>query len=392
MAQDSYTEVTRKSYGSRLLESIKGILFGGVLFLGAFPLLYWNEGRAVRQAKSLEEGAAAVVSVSSDRVDSGNEAKLVHMTGEATTTETLSDPDFGVSAPAIKLERKVEMYQWKEDKHTETRTRIGGEEETVTTYTYSKTWSPVVIDSDSFKERTGHRNPESLPVPGQSWTAQKVTLGAFTLSEAQIRRLDKAEAFSVDKQTAALPPAMKPHVKHDQGGYYLGRDPASPAIGDAKVTFQVVRPATVSIVARQIGNTFEAYQAQAGASILLLSYGTLSADAMFKEAERANVMLTWILRGVGFLMMFLGLNMVLRPFAVVADVLPILGSLVGAGTGLVAAAVAICLTLVTIAISWLAARPLLAIGLLVLAVAGVTGLIYLSRQRKKRAEAPAATR
>jgi hypothetical protein len=113
---------------------------------------------------------------------------------------------------------------------------------------------------------------------------------------------------------------------------------------------------------------------------------------MFKEAERANVMLTWILRGVGFLMMFLGLNMVLRPFAVVADVLPILGSLVGAGTGLVAAAVAICLTLVTIAISWLAARPLLAIGLLVLAVAGVSGLIYLSRQRKKRAEAPAATR
>ena len=39
----------------------------------------WNEGRAVRTAESLEEGAGAVVSVPADAVDPGNEGKLVHV-------------------------------------------------------------------------------------------------------------------------------------------------------------------------------------------------------------------------------------------------------------------------------------------------------------------------
>lgn len=391
MPEDAYTEVTRKSWGSRLQESIKGVVVGFLLFVGAFPLLFWNEGRAVRRAMTLEEGAGVVVSVSADGVENANDRKLVHMTGEATTTETLSDSDFGVSVPAIKLERRVEMYQWKEEKHSETRTKVGGEEETVTTYTYDKAWSPDVINSGSFKKRAGHENPSAMPVKSQSWTANKVTLGAFRLSEEQVGLLDKAEEFRVDENAAAaLAPALKERTKLEQGGYYIGKDPASPVIGDAKVAFRVVRPATVSIVARQTGSTFEPYQAKAGDSILLLSYGTVTADAMFKAAEKANVIVTWMLRVVGFLLMALGLYMIFNPLAVLADVLPILGSLVGAGTGLVAGLVAFCLSLITIAVAWLFYRPLLGITLLVLAGVGLAGLFYLARQKKKRAEAPAA--
>jgi hypothetical protein len=396
MAEDSFTEVTEQSWFSRLLDSIKSVLFGIVLFLVAFPLLFWNEGRAVRTAKSLAEGASAVVSVASDTVNPANEAKLVHMTGEATTTETLSDPEFGISVPAIKLERRVEMYQWEEEKKSESRTKLGGGRETVTTYTYKQDWSPRLIDSSSFKKREGHENPRAMPVSSQSWTAKKVTLGAFTLSEAQVGSLNKFEAFSADETAAAaLPPAMKKRAKLDNGGYYLGGDPASPAIGDTKVTFQIVRPATVSIVARQIGNTFEAYLAKAGGSILLLAYGTASADSMFKTAEETNVVITWVLRVGGFLLMALGLFLVLRPFVVLADVIPMLGTLLGVGIGLFVSVVAGSLTLVTIAVSWLFFRPLLGIILLVLAGGGITGLIYLGKQRRAKRQqqmpgAPAA--
>jgi hypothetical protein len=341
MPENSYTEVTQKSWGSRLLESIKGVLVGIVLFVAAFPVLFWNEGRAVRQAQSLEEGAAAVASVSAASVDQANQGKLVHMTGEATTTETLSDPDFAVSVPAIKLERRVEMYQWKEDRRSETRTKVGGGEETVTTYSYSRTWSPDLIRSSSFKKPVGHENPGAMPVESRSWTAAQVTLGAFNLSEDQVRLLDKVKGLGVDETAAAaLPPAMKERAKSHQAGFYLGKDPDSPAIGDTRVTFKVVRPATVSIVARQTGSTFEPYQAKAGASILLLSYGNRSADAMFKSAQEANVMLTWVLRLVGFVMMAVGLALVLKPLAVLADVLPILGSIVRAGTSIMASLIA----------------------------------------------------
>ena len=105
---DDYTEVTSQGWGSRIMESIKGVLVGGAFFVGSFPLLIWNEGRAIKTARSLEEGAGAVVSVPADRVDAGNQGKLLHVSGQATTSETLADSDFGVSANAIHLKRVVE--------------------------------------------------------------------------------------------------------------------------------------------------------------------------------------------------------------------------------------------------------------------------------------------
>lgn len=51
--------------------------------------------------------------------------------------------------------------------------------------------------------------------------------------------------------------------------------------------------------------------------------------------------------------MMIGLNLILRPLSVVADVLPIAGTIVGAGVGVVAFLVAAPATLLTIAIAWL---------------------------------------
>jgi hypothetical protein len=389
MADDSYTEVTSQGWGSRILASIKGVLVGGAFFVGSFPLLVWNEGRAVKTARSLEEGAGAVVSVPADRVDAGNQGKLVHVSGEATTGETLADPDFGVSAPAIRLERVVEMYQWDEDEKSETKNKLGGGTETVKTYTYKKVWSDKLIDSDRFKQSGSHANPAALPFEGREWTAQKVTLGAYRLSGGQVSRLDKSEVVSLDGAKPVAAVAEKVKTAPGQNQFYVGKDPASPAIGDARVSFKAVRPATVSLVARQVGDSFEPYLAKAGGSVDLLEYGQRSAESMFQAAQAANTTLTWILRGGGFLIMFLGLIMVFKPISVFGDVIPIVGTLLGAGLAVFAGAVAAALSLVTIAISWLFFRPLVGILLLLLAGAAVAGLTYLAGQRKKAA-APAA--
>jgi hypothetical protein len=161
--------------------------------------------------------------------------------------------------------------------------------------------------------------------------------------------MDKTESYAVDETAAGNSvPDVQNRFKLHQGGYYLGQNPASPAIGDTKVTFKVVRPATVSIVARQVANTFEAYQAKAGGSVLLLTYGTVGSDAMFKTAEKANKTLTWIFRAAGFLLMFIGLFLIFNPFAVVADVVPIFGSLLRAGVAGFVGLMASTLSLVTI--------------------------------------------
>ena len=43
--QDQFTEVTTKGWGSRILNSIKGVLVGFLMFIVSFGVLYWNEGR-----------------------------------------------------------------------------------------------------------------------------------------------------------------------------------------------------------------------------------------------------------------------------------------------------------------------------------------------------------
>jgi len=386
---DSFSEVTGESWFGRLFDSIKSVLFGLLLFFVSFFVLFWNEGRAVHTARSLEEGAAVVVSAPADTVTPANDGKMVHVSGEATTTETLSDADFGVSAPAIRLERVPQMFQWEEKKSSETHKKLGGGTETVTTYNYSTGWSEKLIDSSTFKQAGGHENPRTMPVSAQNWTAKKVTLGGFTLADSQVAMLNKKEPIAIDDTAAqALPPAMKARVKVDNGVYYLGKDPAAPAVGDTKVLFQVVRPATVSLVARQVGSSFEPYQAKAGDSINLLSYGALSADSMFKSAEEANNMLAWILRGVGFFMNALGLFLIFRPIAVFGDVIPLFGSVLAGGIGLACFLLAAFLSLVTIAVGWIAYRPVVGIGLLVVAAAAVFGMIKLASKHK--GEAPKA--
>jgi hypothetical protein len=387
MADDSYTEVTSQGWGSRIMESIKGVLVGGAFFVGSFPLLIWNEGRAVKTARSLEEGAGAVVSVPADRVDASNQGKLLHVSGQATTSDTLADPDFGVSATAIHLKRVVEMYQWKEHEKKETRKKIGGGEETVRTYSYSKEWSDDLIDSGRFNQSGSHANPAAMPFPSQDWTAQTVKLGAYRMASGQVSRLDKADPVSLDGAKPAAGVAEKAKAVSGQNLFYVGQDPSSPAIGDARVTFKAVKPAEVSVVARQVGDSFEPYLAKAGGSVDLLEYGLKSADSMFQAAQSANKTLTWIMRGLGFFLMFLGLTMVFKPISVFGDVIPIVGTLLGAGLAVFAGAVAAALSLVTIAIAWLAYRPLFGITLLVLAAGAVAGLTYLAAQRKK---APAA--
>ncbi len=62
---DSFTEVTSQSWFSRIIGSIAGIGVGFLLLLIAVVLLWWNEGNSLATAKSLKEGAAAVVDIAS---------------------------------------------------------------------------------------------------------------------------------------------------------------------------------------------------------------------------------------------------------------------------------------------------------------------------------------
>ena len=384
------TEVTSVSWFGRIGESIKSFLFGLALFAGSFALLFWNEGRAVRTEKSLHEGAGAVVSVPSDRVNAANNQKLVHMTGKAVTAETLADPDFLIAANAIKLRRSVEMYQWEEKKETSSHKKVGGGEERTTTYSYNKTWTDRPIDSSSFKEAEEHQNPKAMPYDKREAKAEHVTLGAFTLTPSLLEKMSDFEPMSItEEHLAALPAELKSKLKIHNNSFYAGADPQAPKIGDTRVTFSAVKPADVSVVSKQTGASFEPYRASAGMDIEMLKRGVFTAQAMFESALRENSIMTWILRGVGFFLMFLGLAMFFRPLSVLGDVLPFVGSMLAFGTGLFAFVIAGVLSVGTIGVAWVVYRPVLGITLL---AGAIVVLVWFAISGKKKAAATALAR
>lgn len=375
------TEVTTQSWFSRLMESIQGVLFGLLLFVLAFPLLFWNEGRAVKTAQSLAEGAGAVLSVTADEIDTANDGKLIHLTGQATTDETLTDQQFAISVPkALRLRRSVEMYQWQQDEKKEKRKKLGGGEETVTTYTYQKVWSSSLIDSSEFKEEA-HDNPTGMPFEARQEKAEKVTVGAFLLGDLLEQMSNWEDQPVTAEQRDDLPADLRNELEVHNGVFYYGLNPTQPEIGDTRIRFEAIEPAQVSIVAVQSSDTFAPYTAKTGgSSIFRLQMGQHTADDMFGAMEAENNTMTWILRLVGFVMMFGGISMVFRPLVVVADVVPLFGDLLGMGVGMVAFVIAAPLTLGTIAVGWITYRPLIGIALLVLAA----GAVFLVLKLKKK--------
>lgn len=371
---DSYTEVTSQGWFSRIGASIKGILFGIIAIPLCIILLWWNEGRAVTTAKSLKEGAAAVVDVSADKIDAANDKRLVHVTGDIQTTNGVLDDEFGIKLPALRLERSVEIYQWDEDKKTEKRQKVGGSEETITTYTYSKKWVNKPIDSSGFKKPEGHENKGGMIGSDKTFTASDATLGAFKVPESMIHSLPGSATYAL--KDSDLRDEIKTKARLSEGRLYYGNDPAKPQIGDQRVAFEIVNPGTFSVLAAQQGDTFGPYQTKAGDAIHMIDTGAVSAEVMFKEAEKANTIITWLVRFLGFLFMSFGFMAIMRPLSVLGSVVPFIGDLIGAGTGLVSFVLAGTISLVVIAIAWLAARPLLGIVLLVLAVGG---LLYMRK-------------
>ena len=149
----AYTETTNTSYGQRLSGSMKGIVSGLLMFIIGTCLLWWNEGRAVKTSKAIKEAESVAVHVDDvSTVDASLNGKLIHASAFADTKDTLADDIFGVRTLAIKLNRKVEYYQWIENSKSETRDKIGGGQETVTTYTYESKWVDKPVKSSEFKD------------------------------------------------------------------------------------------------------------------------------------------------------------------------------------------------------------------------------------------------
>ncbi len=377
MSHEFRDEVTR-SWTERLAQSVSGALLGVFLFFGCIGLLWWNEGRAVDRAATLMNGRNLVVTVPADRPDAANDGKLVHLAGMATTAQTLDDPIFRVKAQALRLVRNVEMFQWIEERETRTVKQLGGSEREETIYRYRTAWSDTPVDSSAFKLASEHRNP-AMPFRRAAFQAGDVTVGGFRLNSRFCDMLSgEAEYPLTDAVQARLPPSLAADFRLF-GSDLIKGDPADPRVGDIRVHYTWIAPTEISVVGRQEGSSLGPYRTATG-TLELLSMGIVDADVMFADAEDENAILTWALRIAGIVFIGVGFALILGPLVRLADVVPLIGTLLGGGIALVAAVVGLTVGIATIGLAWIAHRPILAVSLLLLSGMLILGAVILRRR------------
>jgi hypothetical protein len=195
----AYTETTTTGYGTRVGNSFKSIGTGFILFCAATALLWWNEGRAVKTAKMLEEAGSAWVEMPNpSKIDQSLDGELVCGTALATTEDSLIDKDFGIGAKAIAIKRHVEYYQWVEHAESKSEDKLGGKEVTTTTYTYSQQWVSSPVQSSQFKDPAyQNKNTVLATVEDAEQYAENVTFGAYKLPESLIHSISSKEAMEL---------------------------------------------------------------------------------------------------------------------------------------------------------------------------------------------------
>ena len=364
---EQYTEVTKVSWGGKIKESFNRIIFGILLFAGSFFVLWFNEGRV-----DISKIAKLSIPVDSNFIDEKAEGKFVSVTGQLESNQMIGDPSFLKPGPYIKLVREVEMYAWVEKKKTKTEKKVGGEEERVTTYNYVQEWTSHPKDSSSFRYPGGHTNPP-MTLKEENFFADAAKVGVYEFSP---RGADLPSLISIplDRENVILTGNARL-----EGNYiFIGQGTlTNPQIGDLRISFKGVKTGqNVTLFGKLENGKVVPYYHNGKTKLYRVLSGSRD-DAIAQMAREYKISL-WLLRGLGFLMMWIGLNLLFGFIGAILDLVPIFGSISRGLIGIITFVIALVLSLVTIIISMLFHNIIILI-LVLLAV--IVILFFLRRKR-----------
>ena len=338
-----------------------GSFFGSfiVILLGII-LLAFNEGRTVKMQSSINEALKVYKDVTSEKIDNANEGKLVATTGKINieNSDPVKDNKFGINVAEAKLLRKVEMYQWKEECITD--------ENNNENCNYIKVWSDVLNDSSSFKT-SGYSNPQSMKYGSEDFLATNVKVGAFDLPERLLKNLSYNKDLTYEKLSELYKDTIEGFKL--EGNYLINSvNSQEPQIGDLRISYKVAEDGEVSLFGVQKGTTLSAFTSKKGKTIFKITRGSYTGKEILVKMTKSNTTLKWVLRIAGILLTVLGVSGIFSPLQRLANKVPILGSIVGTGTGFISWILGLSISLIVIAIAWLRARPLLSLILIIISI------------------------
>jgi len=154
-----------------------------------------------------------------------------------------------------------------------------------------------------------------------------------------------------------------------------------------RISYKVIPSGTsISIIGKQKPDNTLTYMTVKDKAVYLQQDGIKDKDEMLYSFRQGNKLLTNILRVVGWFLMFIGLNALISPLVTIFKVVPFIEKIVGSLTGGVVFLITLALSLLTIAVAWLAYRPILSIGLLAVACGITFALKSIFAKKKETTE------
>jgi len=340
---------------------------GIVMVLGSCGLLTWNEGRAVRTSIALQEGLRDVlIPETLDVVFEENNGALVLVGGALVIEDNLKDEFYGISVPAVKMRKVVQVYQWYESEDAPHHNTDRGDHDNHVekSYSYDTDWFDKHIDSSSFANTLGHHNPhlDSWPANSSLQTNTRVKIGGFLLGTDLKEKFSEFKPFTSDSRPKTA------GVKIYAGLYYHSKNVWEPEVGDYRVQFSYAgrHGDQYTTVGRQAGREVRPYQTEGGEELLLLQDGVKGAGEVFQTEQFNNQSATWVYRLAGWFVTFLGLSCLSGLLEMMMDQYPLMRRMVAMGVTSLHFSVSITLTLFIIGVNWVWYRPLVGLALLVM--------------------------
>lgn len=217
-------------------------IVGVLLILCSMLLIGYSEYNIIKVLMNRDSLNNKTIEVKSTIIDKNNNGKLVFVNGYIILNKDLEDKDFNVKVRTSKLERIVEIYQYKETKEDDE------------TYSYETDWYNELIDSSKFKN-SEYKNPSDIKYKSEVYY-NDVFLGAFKLNNKEIDDLGLNSRY-LDLNSEF---ASKNGFNISNEYYTTSKDIDFPEVGDIRISFRYNNSNSASVIAKQSNNMFEDYK------------------------------------------------------------------------------------------------------------------------------------
>lgn len=217
-------------------------IVGVLLILCSMLLVGYSEYNIIKVLMNRDSLNNKTIEVKSTIIDKNNSGKLVFVNGYIILNKDLEDKDFNVKIRTSKLERIVEIYQYKETKEDDE------------TYSYETDWYNELIDSSKFKN-SEYKNPSDIKYKSEVYY-NDVFLGAFKFNNKEIDDLGlNSRYLDLDSEFAS-----KNGFNISNEYYTTSKDIDFPEVGDIRISFRYNNSNSASVIAKQSNNMFEDYK------------------------------------------------------------------------------------------------------------------------------------